>query len=53
MWAGRLNTEYEGEYETKKHFAHVEPFRTPELNQITFHVVLDMEQRKLSKPNQL
>lgn len=49
-WAGRPTSEYEGEYETRKHFAHIEPFQAPELNQTTFHVVLDIEQHLLSEP---
>ena len=44
-------SEYEGEYEMRKHFAHVEPFQAPELNQTTFHVVLDIEQHLLNEPN--
>ena len=44
VWAERTASEYEGAYETRQHFAHVEPFQAPELNQTTFHVVLDMEQ---------
>jgi hypothetical protein len=50
-WAGRPTSEYEGEYGKRKHFAHVEPFQAPELKQTTFHVILDMEQHLLSKPN--
>ena len=51
VWAGRSMSEYEGEFETRKHFAHVEPFQAPELNQTTFHVVLDIEQHLLNEPN--
>lgn len=51
VWAGRPMSEYEGEYEMRKHFAHVEPFQAPELNQTTFHVVLDIEQHLLNEPN--
>ena len=50
-WAGRSTSEYEGAYETRKHFAHVEPFQAPELKQTSFHVILDMEQRSLDRPN--
>jgi hypothetical protein len=50
-WAGRTRSEYEGSYETRKHFAHVEPFQDPELRQTTFHVVLDMEQYMVIDPN--
>src|ERR1700728_1541217 len=39
------------EYERGKHFAHVEPFQAPEVNQSKFHVVLDIEQQLLDKPN--
>jgi hypothetical protein len=51
VWAGRLTSEYEGEYEERKHFAHVEPFQAPELKQKTFHIVLDIEQHLLEEPN--
>ena len=50
-WAGRPTSEYEGEYETSKHFAHVEPFQALEVKQTTFHVVLDIEQRSLNRPD--
>ena len=50
-WAGRSTSEYEGPYETRKHFAHVEPFQAPELNQTASHVILDMEHRSLERPN--
>lgn len=46
-WAGRSSAEYEGDFEKRKHYAHVEPFQAPELNQTTFHVILDMEQHLL------
>ena len=49
-WAGCSTSEYEDPYETRKHFAHVEPFQDPELKQRTFHVILDMEQNMVSKP---
>lgn len=50
-WAGRPTSEYEGPYQTRKHFAHVEPFQDPEIKQTTFHVILDMEQYMLKDPN--
>jgi hypothetical protein len=50
-WAGRSTSEYEGPYQTRKHFAHVEPFQEPEIKQTRFHVVLDMEQDMLKSPN--
>ena len=50
-WAGRPTSEYEGDWEKRKHFAHVEPFQLPEVKQTTFHVVLDMEQHSLQNPN--
>lgn len=50
-WAGRPTSEYEGSFETRRHYAHVEPFQAPELKQTTFHVVLDMEQRMLDEAN--
>jgi hypothetical protein len=51
VWAGRSASEYEGDYDKRKHFAHVEPFQAPEVKQTTFHVVLDMEQHSLESPN--
>jgi hypothetical protein len=52
IWAGRLASEYEGPFETRKHFAHVEPFQSYDLPQpTTFHVILDMEQHSLENPN--
>lgn len=50
-WAGRPTSEYEGCFETRRHYAHVEPFQASELKQTTFHVVLDMEQRMLDEAN--
>lgn len=51
VWAGRSASEYEGDFQKRKHFAHVEPFQAPELNQTTFHVIIDMEQESLESPN--
>ncbi len=51
IWAGRSIQEYEGDYQTRRHFAHVEPFQAPELNQKTFHVILDIEQHSLRYAN--
>jgi hypothetical protein len=51
IWAGHQTSEYEGPFETRKHFAHVEPFQQPELKQTSFHVVLDIEQHLLESPN--
>src|SRR5271167_1481952 len=51
IWAGRSASEYDGPFEARKHFAHVEPFQQPELNQTTFHVILDMEQHSLKDPS--
>ena len=52
IWAGHLASEYEGPFETSKHFAHVEPFQPHDLPQPTsFHVILDMEQHSLKDPN--
>lgn len=51
-WAGRPTSEYnEGLYEIRKHFAHIEPFQNPELQQITFHVILNMEYNILNELN--
>jgi hypothetical protein len=52
-WAGRPKSEYDEDasYKTRKHYAHVEPFQAPELQQTTFHVVLDMEQDMLDDPD--
>lgn len=47
IWAGRPTDEYQGDYQMRRHFAHVEPFQAPELNQKTFHVILDIEQHSL------
>ena len=51
IWAGRSTHEYKGDYETRRHFAHIEPFQAPELNQKTFHVILDIEQHSLREAN--
>jgi hypothetical protein len=52
IWAGRLASEYEGPFEMRKHFAHVEPFQPYDLPQpTTFHVILDIEQHSLENPN--
>ena len=37
--------------EIQKHYAHIEPFQAPELNQTSFHITLDMEKDGISKPN--
>lgn len=39
VFAGRPTSELE----ENKHFAHIEPFQDPELQQTSFHIVLDME----------
>ena len=49
IWAGRPTHEYEGDYQSRRHFAHVEPFQAPELHQKTFHVILDIDQHSLSE----
>lgn len=51
IWAGRPTNEYEGDYQTRRHFAHVEPFQDPEVGQTTFHVVLDIEQHTIKAAN--
>jgi hypothetical protein len=52
VWAGRPASEYEGAFNTRKHFAHVEPFQPYDFKQTTtFHVILDMEQHSLKDPN--
>ena len=51
LWASRQTSEYEGPFEKRKHFAHVEPFQQPELKQTSFYVVLDIEQHLLKSPN--
>lgn len=47
IWAGRSTSEYEGNFETRRHYAHVEPFQAPKVRQTTFHIILDMEQHFL------
>ncbi len=51
IWAGRPTQEYRGDYQMRRHFAHVEPFQAPEINQETFHIILDIEQRSLPEAN--
>jgi hypothetical protein len=51
VWAGHSASEYEGDFDKRKHFAHVEPFQALEVKQTTFHVILDMEQHLLKSPN--
>jgi hypothetical protein len=31
------------QHEMSKHYAHIEPFQSPELQQTSFHIILDME----------
>jgi hypothetical protein len=50
-WAGRPTSEYEGPYQIREHFAHVEPFQAPEIKQTTFYVILDVERYMLKDPN--
>jgi hypothetical protein len=51
-WAGRPASEYDGSLpQARKHFAHIEPFQDPELQQTTFHVILDMEHAMLNDPD--
>ncbi|KAK0112473.1 hypothetical protein ONS96_001710 [Cadophora gregata f. sp. sojae] len=35
------------EYEAEKHYAHIEPFQSPELRQTSFHIILDIEKDML------
>ena len=46
-WAGLQLSEVEEESATKGYFAHVEPFQAPEVNQKTFHVIVDIQQQAL------
>jgi len=39
------------ELEEGKHFTHIEPFQAPELQQRSFHIVLDIEKDMLDNPN--
>jgi hypothetical protein len=35
----------------EKHFAHIEPFQDPEIQQTRFHITLDMEQALAENPD--
>jgi hypothetical protein len=37
--------------ELGKHYAHIEPFQGPEVNQISFHITMDMEEDSANPPN--
>jgi hypothetical protein len=37
--------------ELRKHYAHIEPFQAPEVNQISFHIIMDMEKDLANPPN--
>jgi len=39
------------ELELNIHFAHIEPFQDPELQQTSFHITLDIEKNMLHNPN--
>ncbi|KAF4637757.1 hypothetical protein G7Y89_g309 [Cudoniella acicularis] len=39
LFAGRLTNEHE----MNKHYAHIEPFQSPELQQTSFHIIIDIE----------
>ncbi|KAH6714416.1 hypothetical protein BKA61DRAFT_517633 [Leptodontidium sp. MPI-SDFR-AT-0119] len=36
------------EYDAKKHYAHIEPFQSPELRQTSFHIIIDIEKDMLN-----
>jgi hypothetical protein len=36
--------------EIRKHHAHIEPFQAPEVNQISFHITMDMEKDTANPP---
>ncbi|KAJ9641103.1 hypothetical protein H2199_005771 [Coniosporium tulheliwenetii] len=46
-FAGRSTNELE----ENKHYAHIEPFQAPELQQTVFHITLDIEKDSLDNPN--
>lgn len=33
--------------EVQRHYAHIEPFQAPELQQISFHIIIDLEKHSL------
>jgi len=37
--------------ELGKHYAHIEPFQAPEVNQMSFHITMDMEEDTANPPN--
>lgn len=37
--------------EFRKHHAHIEPFQSPEVNQTSFHITMDMEGDSANPPN--
>jgi hypothetical protein len=37
--------------EFRKHHSHIQPFQAPEVNQISFHITMDMEQDTANPPN--
>ncbi len=39
------------EREVNKHYAHIEPFQSPELRQTSFHIILDIE-KEMIKDNE-
>lgn len=39
------------ELEEGKHYAHIEPYQAPELQQRSFHIILDIEKDMLDNPN--
>ncbi len=42
---------YVNELEEDKHYAHIEPYQAPELQQRSFHIILDIEKDLLDSPN--
>ena len=47
VFAGRSTDDLE----FRKHYAHIEPFQSPEVNQTSFHITMDMEGDSANPPN--
>lgn len=46
-FAGRSTTELQ----ENRHYAHIEPFQSPELQQASFHITLDIDKDSVQNPN--
>ena len=47
FFAGRSTNDLE----FRKHHAYIEPFQSPEVNQTSFHITIDMEGDSANPPN--